>query len=1284
MSKATQLKSIGSSAFGGNPVLEYIKLPEGLTKIENNAFNGCASLESIDIPKGVTFIGSAAFANSGIRDILLPTGLATLDFEAFLGTPVSVADLSKCTKLKVIGNSTFKDCSNLKTVILPSSITKIGTCAFQNAPLKNLKIKSVGLIGENAFRNTRLEKIIIPDNCYEIDKYAFYDIPSLKYIQLPASLKTLQTNIFNGANVETLINKNTTISSTVLLKAFCNSVNSGATIMGYTGSPTQELAASQKASFVPLDGVADETPEYAKSGTCGDGKWSVTETENSVTLTIEANGAVESNMLTDTENNTFTAAELVEAFNVTKVIFEDGITSIPDNMLYLDGTSTNSVKEIKLPTSLEKIGANAFRNMQGLENVEIPVFVNEIGEYAFAYCTSLDVKLNPVLPLTEIKEGTFYSTAFTDVTVPLKVITIGKRAFGNNMSDGGEVRLYLAGAVSDIYKNTSNPADNALGYFADGSKDERTVIAINYECPAYDYANLNGFEWTYGCGLDMQNGYFKSSDSNVLWQYDKESKCIIVDATANPVMVGNAFCYSNGEPVKNRQLEVYAVILDGATSISSRGRGVFAVFNPKYIYLPDTLEKIGEYAFNNCTELRAIEIPDSVTSMDVYSFSATEKLSSIKFGRGMTVIPERLFNSHPALKYIEFPDNLSAIGEKSFYRCKMLQEIIIPDSVRTVYDSAFYGCTMVQRLVIGSGISSMGYGAFGLLRSCNDVECRYNSNSTYSGNSRNAGYCVFHGIGYDTTGITLKFNSSHRARFCDFAYQNVKEVYLGEKVCVIDNGPVPSISDYIRLEAERFIVDSNNKNFYSYNDCLYSADDVLLRVPTNATSVKIKDGTTALADYAFNCSKVHTVSMPDSVQSIGNYCFYECEDMRKITLSGSLTAIPDAAFAGCTNLRTMELPSGIKSIGYGAFGTCNSLASVILNDELESIDKNAFNNCWKLECIVIPRSVESIGNNAFAYMTSLKDIYIWDTQLNADESAINNCNPDLTIHTMLATSAYEYARTNGIKLDAYTDEDAFFDDCEMMKDIYLGYFGICEYGHGDIQYLTVYDADCTMDGYIIGVCEYCSVVLEEIHINASGHDYHLKANIPATDVTRGMLVYTCDGCGNSYREYTEPAEDEAATGTYTVTGSVVLAENTAANSGSIPVGNVSVLIDGTEVARTAQDGTYSFEAETGVYELVLKYAYGFERSIYVVVNKDVNIEPVPVIACDFNKDGNIDDSDIYMFRIVISSGVNDASYLDFVDLNKDGRIDVRDAIYINRVKGISKETYQYPNIVVIP
>ncbi|NCA93173.1 leucine-rich repeat domain-containing protein, partial [bacterium] len=77
--------------------------------------------------------------------------------------------------------------------------------------------------------------------------------------------------------------------------------------------------------------------------------------------------------------------------------------------------------------------------------------------------------------------------------------------------------------------------------------------------------------------------------------------------------------------------------------------------------------------------------------------------------------------------------------------------------------------------------------------------------------------------------------------------------------------------------------------------------------------------------YKFTCEDLTSVSIPDSVTSIGAWAFSDCTSLTSITIPDSVTSIGDVAFSGCTSLTSITIPDSVTSIGAWAFSYCSSL-----------------------------------------------------------------------------------------------------------------------------------------------------------------------------------------------------------------------------------------------------------------------------------------------------------------------------------------------------------------------
>ena len=123
-----------------------------------------------------------------------------------------------------------------------------------------------------------------------------------------------------------------------------------------------------------------------------------------------------------------------------------------------------------------------------------------------------------------------------------------------------------------------------------------------------------------------------------------------------------------------------------------------------------------------------------------------------------------------------------------------------------------------------------------------------------------------------------------------------------------------------------------------------------------------------------DCS-IKSVTIPNSVTSIGDNALKGCSALTSITIPDSVASIGDEAFRGCSSLTSIDIPNSVTSIGVHAFRDCSSLTSIDLPNSVTSIGFRAFADCSCLTSINIPDSVTSIGHEAFKNCISLRTIY---------------------------------------------------------------------------------------------------------------------------------------------------------------------------------------------------------------------------------------------------------------------------------------------------------------------
>ena len=169
---------------------------------------------------------------------------------------------------------------------------------------------------------------------------------------------------------------------------------------------------------------------------------------------------------------------------------------------------------------------------------------------------------------------------------------------------------------------------------------------------------------------------------------------------------------------------------------------------------------------------------------------------------------------------------------------------------------------------------------------------------------------------------------------------------------------------------------------------------------TSVTSITIPNSVTSIGEYAFyGCTGLTSITIPNSVTSIGEYAFYGCTGLTSINIPNSVTSIVGYAFSGCTGLTSITIPNSVTSIGSSAFYGCTGLTSITIPNSVTSIGNGAFYGCTGLTSITIPNSVTSIGNGAFSGCTGLTSITIPNSVTSIGLNAFSGCT-GLTSITM--------------------------------------------------------------------------------------------------------------------------------------------------------------------------------------------------------------------------------------------------------------------------------------------
>ena len=235
-----------------------------------------------------------------------------------------------------------------------------------------------------------------------------------------------------------------------------------------------------------------------------------------------------------------------------------------------------------------------------------------------------------------------------------------------------------------------------------------------------------------------------------------------------------------------------------------------------------------------------------------------------------------------------------------------------------------------------------------------------------------------------------------------------------------------SDADGTQMPAEPLMYNFNEDDTYSVAKCDVSQTDVVIPETYKGKSVvKIENG--AFDD----CKNVLSLVIPDSVTEVEINALNGLRNLQKLTAPAvalssvskiqkidtfivtSGEAIPENAVSGWDYLKSVTLPDTLKTIGDLGFAHCELLEQISLPEGLTSIGANAFYNCASIEQFNLPDSVESIGNYAFGKCASLETVSLSKSLSTVGNWVFASCNSLINL-TISPENANYYSAGNCI------------------------------------------------------------------------------------------------------------------------------------------------------------------------------------------------------------------------------------------------------------------------------
>lgn len=952
------ITAIGAGTFANLAGVTAVEIPASVQSIGNNAFKNCKALEKVTILTGDA--GSA----------LISIGTSAFEGCSKLGANDGGINLESATSLAAIGSKAFLNCSALATVVLPNSVTTVGANAFQNSGLTSVNIPEnvkeipasafegcasltdaqlhqyITKLGDKAFKGTALttESVneiltLVPEQT-KYGNYVFMNCTAITSVTIPALMTEIPAALFEGCTALAEIKFHDNITKLGNRSFYnCKALTSVTLPKNLATIGSNVFVGAQ---FTSIDMSQSPITSIGKNAFESTALTSVTIPNGVLTLganvfknctdlvTVNFHDAFEGR-----DSATVTGANYGPFYGCTSLGGETGVSlpaSVKDIAYFFANSGVKKVT-IKAGLDLTAITGYAFYNCANLVEVDLDTTdacnVTTINAYAFYNCSSLTKFVIPNT-VTELKQNAFENCkSLSTLAIPETVTTIG----GSCFKGSGITSL-------DLSKVTS------LGASATENCASLTKLVLNDEILTLPSNILKGTASLSSFALPAKLSSL-GSGSEIL----KGSGITKLEIPAG-VRTFPSSAFKNSPALKEVVFNcdgVIALPYNGfvdckkletvtfgencqVTSFNDTFRGCSALVN---FSVPDTVTSIGPYEFKDCVSLKNIVLPANVKQVAGSTRSST--LHNQYPGRENYAysVNQGLFSGCTSLETVVLPEIWTYLPNLLFYNCVNLTKVTLPKALTEIKEYAFFGTAKLTNFTIPETVKTIGQYAF-------------------------------MDAGLSLVAIPAKVTSIGAGAFGGNALQG-------------------------------FVVDSANTTFRSDGNGILYKDKTIVAYPLSAlvdengvftmptdlpAGVKFGGGS-IISD------KIKHIIVPEGITSIPSDMFANMVNLETVTLPEGLTSIGMRAFWDCPSLKTVHVPSTLTTINEEAFNYCPELVALEGCDamlELDYIGKKAFMNCSKLATMAIPKSVTYVGAQAFENCTAMAI----DVELAEDGEMGNN------------------------------------------------------------------------------------------------------------------------------------------------------------------------------------------------------------------------------------------------------------------------------------------------------
>lgn len=647
---------------------------------------------------------------------------------------------------------------------------------------------------------------------------------------------------------------------------------------------------------------------------------------------------------------------LTEIGNFAFANFEYVLKS--EEELAIDDTETSkqwfigesTITKVILPEGIEKIGAYAFANLTGLEEIVLPSTLQSIEYGAFYGCSSLKkITFSGENNLIIISQSAFEGCDLQDTLDLSAICVISNYAFaGNKNLKGitttdtllsiGEYAFAGCKALTDV---TITSAKVKYGPYAFTGCESLKSFYVNaavlpegmfYECKGLESVSI---------GPDVNAiGEFAFRDTAVSSIEIKSGNKVFMAQTADHVLSADG-----------TKLMVVAPTLTDSFNRDSVGGA--------------NITTVGDGAFSHNTKITSVNLPN-VTVLGDYAFGSSTKLANVTLGQLERIGQYAFFET--AITELPAFTKDTPIGQYAFSHTN-ITSVTIPDGM-TVAEGVFAQCGKLESITIGNDVT-LGKFAFNMDKDETFVVKSFTENGT-----KYFYYEFTSALNHLTIGSNADIGENA------FAYHaSLTSVNLGENARIgkqafynctalanIDLSKAQSVGDYAFSGDEYYICQDDSMTLAAVSS------DGLYMSQSYATALQNVDLTaaTSVGEYAFAmCNRLQNVILGEAITEIPQYTFASCDQLSTINLD-KIQTVGEYAFMNTPALLKADLSSAV-SVGKYAFLNDKAMAELTLNPEGTDLAEGAFSYCQGLSEVQNLGAVKNIGDYAFA-CTTLSEI----------------------------------------------------------------------------------------------------------------------------------------------------------------------------------------------------------------------------------------------------------------------------------------------------------------------